>query len=83
MTPALPPSVAAVLPSGNGPSPAELAGGEAERLLTADDVAALLQVPRSWVYAQSRAGEIPTVRLGRYYRYEREAVWTWVRGRSG
>jgi hypothetical protein len=30
-------------------------------LLTASEVAQLLAVPTSWVYAQSRAGRIPTV----------------------
>lgn len=63
-----------------GHSPSE---SEAERLLTVDDVAALLQVPRTWVYAQSRSGAIPTVRLGRYYRYEPGAVRAWIQERSG
>src|SRR4051794_22162499 len=43
-------------------------------LLTADEVAALLSVPKSWVYEQSRLGRIPTVTLGRYRRYRREAI---------
>jgi excisionase family DNA binding protein len=47
-------------------------------LLTAQDVAALLGVPASWVYAQTRAGRIPTVKLGRYYRYRREAIQAWI-----
>jgi len=47
-------------------------------LLTAGDVAALLGVPRSWVYEQSRRGRIPTVNLGRYRRYRREAIEAWV-----
>lgn len=47
-------------------------------LLTASDVAELLGVPTSWVYQQSRAGRIPTVTLGRYRRYRREAVEAWL-----
>jgi excisionase family DNA binding protein len=47
-------------------------------LLTAQDVAAMLGVPASWVYSQTRAGRIPTVKLGRYYRYRREVIATWV-----
>lgn len=47
-------------------------------LLTAGDVAALLGVPKSWVYAQSREGRLPTVRLGRYYRYRRAAIAAWL-----
>jgi excisionase family DNA binding protein len=47
-------------------------------LLTADDVAAMLCVPKTWVYAQSRAGALPTVRVGRYCRYRREAIEAWI-----
>ena len=47
-------------------------------LLTAHEVAELLGVPTSWVYAQSRSGRIPTVNLGRYRRYRREAIESWL-----
>ncbi len=47
-------------------------------LLTASEVAELLGVPKSWVYEQSRSGRIPTVTLGRYRRYRREAIEAWV-----
>lgn len=47
-------------------------------LLTAAEVAELLGVPTSWVYEQSRAGRIPTVTLGRYRRYRREAIEEWL-----
>jgi excisionase family DNA binding protein len=50
----------------------------AEQLLTADQVAALLGVTRDWVYAESRAGRIPHVRLGRYYRYRQESIERWM-----
>jgi excisionase family DNA binding protein len=43
-----------------------------------EEVAELLGVTKSWVYAQTRAGLIPTVKLGRYYRYRPEAIETWV-----
>jgi excisionase family DNA binding protein len=49
-----------------------------ESLLTAGQVASVLGVPRSWVYEQSRAGRIPTVKLGRYRRYRREAIEAWL-----
>jgi excisionase family DNA binding protein len=38
------------------------------RLLTVSEVAAILGVPKSWVYERSRQGLIPTVELGRYRR---------------
>ncbi|HTZ86357.1 MAG TPA: helix-turn-helix domain-containing protein [Solirubrobacteraceae bacterium] len=58
-------------------------GGGAPRvgtdpLLTAGEVAELLQVTKAWVYAQTRAQRIPHVPLGRYVRYRRSAVLQWV-----
>lgn len=50
---------------------------EARRLLTADDLAERWQVPKSWVYAATRDGRIPAVRLGRYYRYREETIAAW------
>ena len=47
-------------------------------LLTAGQVANLFGVPKSWVYAQSREGRLPTVRLGRYYRYRATAIEAWL-----
>ncbi len=49
-----------------------------ERLLTAADVAELLSVPVSWVREHTRSGRIPHVQLGRYVRYRREAVASWI-----
>ncbi|HXN40003.1 MAG TPA: helix-turn-helix domain-containing protein [Solirubrobacteraceae bacterium] len=47
-------------------------------LLTADEVAAMLQVTKAWVYAETRAKRIPHVPLGRYVRYRRSAVLQWI-----
>ncbi len=47
-------------------------------LLTADQVAELLQVTKAWVYAETRAKRIPYVPLGRYVRYRRSAVLAWI-----
>ena len=38
-------------------------------LLTAEELADSLKVPVSWVYEQSRQGNIPTHRIGRYIRF--------------
>jgi excisionase family DNA binding protein len=47
-------------------------------LLTAEEVAEMLGVATSWIYEQSRTGRIPTVKLGRYYRYRFEAIERWI-----
>jgi len=41
-------------------------------LLTVDEVAHLLRVPRSWVY--SHLNLLPTIRLGRYVRFRRSEI---------
>jgi excisionase family DNA binding protein len=65
----------------NEAAPASLGGAvpqHGSKLLTAAEVARLLGVPRSWVYEQSRLERIPTVTLGRYRRYRREAIDAWI-----
>jgi hypothetical protein len=47
--------------NGRGPSRAETTG--TGTLLTADELAEILGVPTGWIYRQSRAGAIPTVKL--------------------
>src|SRR5262245_37082430 len=47
-------------------------------LRTAEEVAALLAVPVSWVREHTRAGTIPCVELGRYKRYDEDEVRAWV-----
>jgi excisionase family DNA binding protein len=49
-----------------------------DSLLTAEEVAALLQVTCSWVYAETRKRRIPHLRLGRYVRYRRSALEHWM-----
>lgn len=49
------------------------------RLLTADDVAGILGVPKTFVYNLSRRGELPTVHVGdRYVRFRAEAIQQWI-----
>ncbi len=49
-----------------------------DQLLTADDVADLMRVTRSWVYAETRRNALPHLRLGRYVRYRRSAIDAWM-----
>lgn len=53
-------------------------GSKMTRLLNAEQVAERLQVPRSWVYAEARAGRIPHVKIGRYRRFREDAIENWV-----
>lgn len=50
-----------------------------DRLLTAEEIAERLGMKTQWVWAQTRAGRIPHVRLGRYRRFRESAVEAWLR----
>src|SRR5437773_10262163 len=45
-----------------------------ERLLDSQQLAAVLQVPVTWIEQQAREGNIPSLRFGRRRRYRRSAV---------
>jgi excisionase family DNA binding protein len=49
-----------------------------EPLLTADEVAALLRVPRSTVYELTRTRRLPHVKVGRRTLFVRTDLETWV-----
>lgn len=49
-----------------------------EQLLDAACVARILNVPRSWVWREARAGRLPHVRLGRYLRFSRPSIEAFI-----
>jgi excisionase family DNA binding protein len=49
------------------------------RLLTAKEVAPILQVTEARVYEMSRENLLPTVRMGRQVRYDEETLRNWIR----
>jgi excisionase family DNA binding protein len=49
-----------------------------DRLLDAMEVAERLSVPETWVRAETRAGRMPHLELGRYRRYDWSAVEAWL-----
>ena len=48
--------------------------GHQPELLTSEELAKKLKVPLTWVYEQSRLGNIPTHKLGRYIRFDLHEV---------
>ena len=75
------------LPSGKAPSRAT--GEErqdAGRLLTVEEVAALLHVPVSWVYGRMRKrslDRLPAYRLGKYWRFREDEIGAWLKRHRG
>lgn len=54
---------------------------KAEDVLTPEELAARLKVPESWVYEKTRArcrNPMPCLRLGRYIRFDWQAVINWL-----
>ncbi len=54
---------------------------ELPQIMTVDEAATMLRVPKSWVYERTRrrgAEQIPHIKLGKYLRFERASIRTWV-----
>jgi excisionase family DNA binding protein len=47
-------------------------------LRTADEIATRLRVPKTWVYRAAREGTLPSVRCGRYRRFDDRDVQRWI-----
>lgn len=64
-------------------------GGEKRdesHFLTVHEVAALLQVPVSWVYGRMRKrsrDRLPGYRLGKYWRFSEDEILEWVKHQRG
>ena len=57
---------------------------KAERpVMTVDDVAQYLRIPRSSIYALAQQGRIPCRKVGRHWRFHREAIDRWLHNESG
>jgi excisionase family DNA binding protein len=54
-------------------------------ILTPQEVASMLRVAPSWIYAKSRRRQrnpLPVFRIGRYLRFSRAAVLAWLEKQS-
>jgi len=47
-------------------------------LLTAEQVAQQLQVPKTWIYRAARKGGLPSIQCGRYRRFVPADVEAWI-----
>lgn len=57
----------------------------AMELLTVEEVAALLKVPKSWIYEKTRRrgpDALPHVKLGKYLRFDEMSVRAWLMKRK-
>lgn len=63
-------------------SPQDALPLSAAQLLTAEQLAARWQVPKSQVWRLAREGAVPVVRIGRYMRFRRDAIEQWEEGQA-
>jgi predicted DNA-binding transcriptional regulator AlpA len=65
-----------------------MADRDLDELLTVEDVATLLRVPKSWVYERTRSRSkpradcLPSIKLGKYVRFDARAVRSFLLRRS-
>ena len=51
-------------------------------ILTLEETAELLRIPRSSVYKLAREGKIPAQKVGRHWRFHRETLINWISGQG-
>ena len=57
-------------------------GREQPPVMTVDEVAEYLRIPRASVYKLAQRGKIPCQKVGRHWRFRREAVDQWLEAGS-
>lgn len=56
-----------------------------QNLLTIDEVAERLRVPKSWLYSKTREtgpDAIPRLKVGKYLRFYFDEVMVWIEGKQ-
>jgi hypothetical protein len=53
-----------------------------DRLIDAKAAGELLGVPHTWILEEARHDRIPHIRLGRYVRFDPDALLGWARNRT-
>lgn len=53
-----------------------------EDILTADEVARLLRMPRSTIYSLAQEARIPSFKVGRQWRFRKSALEQWVKNQE-
>jgi excisionase family DNA binding protein len=51
-------------------------------ILTIDEAADLLRIPRSSVYKLAQQGKIPSQKVGRHWRFHRATLLNWIAGQT-
>ena len=57
-------------------------GKEPDSIMTIEEVAAYLKIPKSTVYILAQEGKIPCQKVGRHWRFKREVIDRWMEHRN-
>jgi len=60
----------------------EQMSGKAEVIMTIDELAAYLKIPKSTLYKLVREGAMPSQKIGRHWRFRKAAIDRWLRDRE-
>ena len=52
---------------------------ESDSIMTIEEVAAYLKIPKSTVYTLAQEGKMPRQKVGRQWRFHKEAINDWIR----
>ena len=52
---------------------------EPDSIMTIEEVAVYLKIPKSTVYILAQEGKIPCQKVGRQWRFHKEAINDWIR----
>ncbi len=50
-----------------------------QNLIGIKTMAAMLDVPESWIYSRTRTGEIPHYKVGKYVKFNESEVMEWLK----
>ena len=51
-------------------------------ILTVDEAAEYLKIPRSSIYKLAQQGRIPAQKVGRHWRFHRDTLVDWIAGKN-
>ncbi|MBN1459788.1 MAG: helix-turn-helix domain-containing protein [Armatimonadetes bacterium] len=57
-------------------------GEPASEVLTIEELAAYLKIPKSTLYKLARDGSVPCQKVGKHWRFHKSAIDEWLRERS-
>ena len=58
-------------------------GKEPESIMTIEEVADYLKIPKSTVYKLAQEGKIPCQKVGRHWRFHKKAIEHWIINSNG